>query len=462
MELPVSFKEKMRELLGESCDDLLRSYDKPPVSSIRINTSKITAGEFEKVAPFPTEPVPFVSNGYYIDDTDAWSKHPYYFAGLYYIQEASAMLPAYLLPVDEGDIVCDVCAAPGGKSTQLSPKAHLLISNDISRSRTIPLVKNLEMTGCANYLVTCSDPAKLSEIYGPCMDKVLVDAPCSGEGMFRKDPQLIASYMQKGPEGYCDIQRNILESAYKMLKPGGMLMYSTCTFSDMEDEQVVSSFTEDHKDISLIDITDLYEGFDGPYKKYEELDNIKGCVHVFPQRLRGEGHFMALMKKDGMADRGFPKRSTDRMLGYEQLPAGAKDLLGMFTQDMLCRIKNSAFILTGDGFMTMLPEDGEKFYDKSLHYARTGTCIGRVKGTSFSVHTALALASHMEDFSNVINFPAGDENVYRYLKGETIVDDSLKADKGYVLVCTDTYPLGFAKYDGVRLKNLYEKGWRLS
>ena len=209
MNLPRSFTRSMSELLGDSFDDLIRSYEKKPYSGLRVNTSKISCEDFERVAPFSLTRIPFVSNGYYIDDTDAWSKHPYYYAGLYYLQEPSAMLPADNLPVKRGDKVCDLCAAPGGKSTQLSTLCpSVLLSNDISFSRTIPLVKNLEMFGCGNFLVSCTQPDVLAQKFPASFDAILVDAPCSGEGMFRKDRGLISSYEKKRSErlSRCSVQ----------------------------------------------------------------------------------------------------------------------------------------------------------------------------------------------------------------------------------------------------------------
>lgn len=461
MRLPEDFTGSMKELLGGDYDDFIASYDSKSISSIRINTSKISAGEFERCAPFPIEPIPFVSGGYYTDDTDAWSKHPYYFAGLYYMQEASAMLPALMLPVDDTDTVCDLCAAPGGKSTQLAQKARLLISNDISRSRCIPLVKNLEKNGTGNFLVSCESPQKLAAIYKGLMDKVLVDAPCSGQGMFRKDPDLISSYMKKGPASFRADQEDILEAAYEMTKPGGMIMYSTCTFSDIEDEEVILSFTGRHADMRVVDISDRYEGFTGPYDKYSGQPQLKGCTHIFPHRVKGEGHFMALMQKEG-SGRPAPMRAANRLLSFDKLPESTGRFLKSFRGDTLEKLKDSAYIISSDGLITMLGSEGAAFYDRSIRYARTGTCIGRLgRSQNFTVHTALALSVKAADHVNAVDLRADDENLYRYLRGETMTDTGAHPDKGPVLICVEGFPLGFALYDGVRYKNLYEKGWRL-
>ncbi|MCR5673313.1 MAG: SAM-dependent methyltransferase [Lachnospiraceae bacterium] len=463
MELPLSFKNAMKALLGEEYDDLIRSYDDIPYSAIRINTSKISVSDFEKIAPFEIKKIPFVDNGYYINETDKWAKHPYYHAGLYYIQEPSAMYAASLLPVSSEDIVLDLCAAPGGKSTFLATRAPgLLISNDISRSRTMPLVKNLEHFGTGNFAVTCEDPSKLSDIYRDRFDRILVDAPCSGEGMFRRDNKLISSYLQKGPEYYSPIQRDILESAYKMLRPGGSLLYLTCTFSDIEDEQVICSFLDDHHDMKVCPIPQQY-GLRGPYDKYRDDPKLSGVVHALPHRFGGEGHFMALMTRDHVdSDR---KVIADlKYTVYDRLPDGVKDLAGLFSDSYMEYFINRKFLTAKDGYIYILPDHFEDFYEKGIRYSRTGTCIGNVNGSGrFAVHTALALSIRETDHKNVLSFAADDPAVLKYLKGETLTfgreDAACDLKKGYVLVCVEHFPLGFAKYDGKKLKNLYEKGW---
>lgn len=460
MGLPKRFEDSMKGLFGSEYDDFIRSYEDKSISAIRINTSKISTQDFEKLAPFRIEKIPYISNGYYINDTDAWSKHPYYYAGLYYIQEASAMLPASILPCDPGDIVLDLCAAPGGKSTQLSISGiSVLISNDISFSRTIPLVKNLDLFGMTNHCVMCEDPSGLAGIYPLTFDKILVDAPCSGEGMFRKDPGLIGAYEKNGPKYYCSIQRQLLENAYKMLKPGGMLLYSTCTFSDIEDEQVVLSFLSEHADMTVCDIK-KENGLCGPYDKYAEYDTIKGCVHAFPHRFRGEGHFAALMKK---ADGDSLCRCDMADIDFSELPVQAQDILKFCSDDLKKRLNKRRFLIGKDGMVYMLPEGFEPLYHKKIRYVRTGTCIGTInRAGKMTVHTAFALSLNKHDYTNTLDLTADDPMVIKYLKGETLIPDSdvtSDLNKGYVLICVDSFPLGFAAYDGSKLKNLYEKGW---
>ena len=242
MELPVKFKEQMKELLQDEYEDYLQSFDHERYYGLRINSLKISVEEFLKISPFKLKPIPWTNDGFYYSSEDKPSKHPYYYAGLYYLQEPSAMLPAQVLPVDENDIVLDTCAAPGGKSTKLATKLNhtgLLISNDISSSRCQGLIKNIELFGCDNAWVTSEDLTNMEEHYPETFDKILVDAPCSGEGMFRKEPDLIKSWIEKDDTFYPPIQKNILNATVSMLKPGGSIVYSTCTFSIHENEEVI-------------------------------------------------------------------------------------------------------------------------------------------------------------------------------------------------------------------------------
>ena len=224
MNLPKKFKDRMESLLGEEYKDFLQSYRKPYYGGMRVNTLKLSPEEFEHLSPFSVRKIPWVNNGYYYDTKEQPARHPYYHAGLYYIQEPSAMTPASLLPVEPGDMVLDLCAAPGGKSTDLGAKLKgegMLVSNDISNSRAKALLKNIELFGITNALVLSEAPNKLSEYFNNAFDKILVDAPCSGEGMFRKSPAVIKNWEQYGVEYYNKLQKEIIIFAAKMLKPGG-------------------------------------------------------------------------------------------------------------------------------------------------------------------------------------------------------------------------------------------------
>ena len=250
MKLPSEFVHKMRALLGEEYEAYLSCFEEPRYYGLRVNTKKISVDEFQKICPFEIHPVPWIANGFYYDgDQVSPARHPYYAAGLYYLQEPSAMTPANRIPICPGDRVLDVCAAPGGKTTELGARlagAGVLVANDISSSRAKGLLKNVELFGIGNVLVLSEEPGKLIPYFTEYFDKILIDAPCSGEGMFRKDRRMIRAWEEHGPEFFSRLQRSILMQAAEMLRPGGLLLYSTCTFDASENEGSIAYLLEHH------------------------------------------------------------------------------------------------------------------------------------------------------------------------------------------------------------------------
>ena len=221
--LPESFQIQMQALLGDEYGAYLESFDVPPGVGLRVNTAKWSPADAAGHLNVPLRPVPWTDNGFYCDGRERLAKDPYYYAGLYYLQEPSAMAPARFLPVKPGDRVLDLCAAPGGKSTELGVRLRgegLLWANDISSSRAKALLKNLERFGVANLCVSSETPERLAERYPGFFDSVLVDAPCSGEGMFRRDPDMVKDWEKRGPAYYAPLQREILRQAAALLRPG--------------------------------------------------------------------------------------------------------------------------------------------------------------------------------------------------------------------------------------------------
>lgn len=465
MNLPEDFLNSMSKLLGNEYEEFLHSYDDKSLSGLRVNTSKISVKDFISIAPYDITPIPYIDNGFYIDELDPWTKHPYYFAGLYYIQEPSAMIPANVLPLEDGDYVLDLCAAPGGKSSELATKAKIkLIANDISFSRTIPLVKNLEMAGAKDLFVTCESPDKLQRHFVEYFDKILVDAPCSGEGMFRKDKGLITAYKDRKPKDYAVVQKEIVSQAANMLKPGGKLLYSTCTFSPIEDEEVIIDLLDNRSDFHLVDIKPI-KGAKNGYREYLDIcPDLNKCIHIFPHKLKGEGHFVALLEKDVDTDvrNSHTKEVNAKLLRYKDLPEEIISFFKFYSEEKLKEFEKASYIKQ-DNMIFMISDDFIDGYNKNLHYSRTGTLIGNLgKNGGFTPYTGLALKTSINDFKNVCNLKAVDGLSIKYLKGETLILEDSRIDKGYVLMCVDGYSLGFAKSDGTRLKNLYEKGWRLN
>ena len=304
MYLPEKFERKMQDILGDEYQEYVDCYEAPRYYGLRVNTKKISVEDFVRICPFEIRPIPWIENGFYYDGAQiSPAKHPYYAAGLYYLQEPSAMTPANRLPVEPGDRVLDVCAAPGGKATELGAKLQgqgVLVANDISSSRAKGLLKNIEMFGIGNVLVLSEEPGRLVEYFRGYFDKILIDAPCSGEGMFRKDKKMVKAWEEHGPEFFSKLQRSIITQAAEMLRPGGMLLYSTCTFDGLENEGTIGYLLEQYPEFTIEEIRP-YEGFcagmPGLWKK--DIPDLKKTVRIFPHKMKGEGHYIALLRKNG-------------------------------------------------------------------------------------------------------------------------------------------------------------------
>lgn len=463
MNLPAEFENRMKGLLGnEEYIRYLNCFDEPRHFGLRVNTAKISTEDFLKIAPWPLKPVPWISNGFYYDGEKYQpAKHPYYFAGLYYLQEPSAMTPADRLPVEPGDRILDVCAAPGGKATELGARLQgtgLLAANDLSNSRAKGLLKNIELMGIGNALVLSEEPGKLIPYFTEYFDKILIDAPCSGEGMFRKDRKMIRAWEEHGPDFFAKIQRSIIIQAAQMLKPGGMILYSTCTFSPEENEQTVEYLLTEYPEFDLCEIAG-YNGFSEgiPEVSLSGDERFRRTVRIFPHRMEGEGHFLALLKKGGTV----PVLNTGNA-GKQPVQtkrAHLPDELCEFLSGVSRKFSPDRFDIRGDRVYYM--PDGLPALN-GVRFLRTGLLLGELKKNRFEPSQALAMNLQKGEYSRCIDLPVSDDRVIRYLKGETLdVSDLVSSkDKGWYLVCVDGYPLGFGKLAGQTLKNKYLPGWR--
>ena len=457
-QLPANYIENMKELLGNDFSLYEQSIGKPSYIGIRVNNRKISTEDFVKICPFNIRKIPYIDNGFYIEDANEQpAKHPYYFAGLYYIQEPSAMLPAYTLKPEASDKVLDLCAAPGGKATQLgSATQRLLVANDISRSRAIALDKNVELSGCPYAYITAEDPAVLKDEYSCYFDKILVDAPCSGEGMFRKDPSLIESWKLKGPKYYAPLQKSILTDAVAMLKGNGYLLYSTCTFSPSEDEEVIDYILSDES-LELVPIVNDISFEKGIFKENYQHD-LSLCARIYPHKIDGEGHFMALIHKK--PDENEHENKLCRKMNGKLIPLDEKKDRNVY--DFLRSVSEPR--LTGNLYklndlVISLPADYEFDYRQSVRYVRSGNIIGSInKAGKMTPSTSLALLLSPECFDNVLNLSDKDERCIKYLKGETLFTASEdNIHDGYVLICVNGYSLGFGNLSGGKIKNLYDR-----
>ena len=470
--LPEQLKKRLAGQLGE---EGLASYEACLTNGmqhgLRINTGRISVREFEELSPWKLTPIPWCPSGFYLDE-DAIeappSKHPLYYAGAYYLQEPSAMLPAAALPVRPGDRVLDLCAAPGGKSTALAEKLQgegVLVCNDISATRAKALIKNLELFGVTNAIVTAETPERLAGVFHGYFDKILIDAPCSGEGMFRKSAAMIHDWTPKKPAEYASLQKEILVHAIRMLRPGGMLLYSTCTYAPEEDEGSVQYLLNlpEARELGL-ELTAIPEcpGFlpGNPEWIPEGIPELKKTVHMFPHLLRGEGHYAALFQSTvGQLPAGTDHtgRKTAGSMAARKLPTEFHD----FCREMLLDPDPSG-LSEQQGYISQLPPVSDLPRLTGLRIMRRGLYLGECKKNRFEPSQALAMTLSPKTYPNCLLLTAEDPRVLRYLRGETIEYEDGEVKNGRVLVTCCGLPLGFGKANNGRIKNNYLPGWRMT
>ena len=451
--------QEMKELLGNDFPGFLSSYEEKPHSGLRVNTDRISVEEFLRISPFELEPVPWCPQGFVLKETERASRHPYYAAGLYYLQEPSAMMPASLLPVGAGNLVLDVCAAPGGKSTLLLNKhPKVLVSNDISVSRSRALLRNLEIFGAENALVLSESPERLQERFPERFDRILIDAPCSGEGMFRKDSHAVSGWLEHGHAFFTEFQRSITASCLRLLAPGGMLLYSTCTFSREEDEQIVSYMKGLDPSLQVLPVArheGFSEGIGGPGQEHLTDTDRRNLVRIFPHRSIGEGHFAALLRKGGPSEE---TRQEDGLLldeipGFEALPREAREFLLRVGK----RFKKGVF-RRRDERLYLEPDSGLSV--DGLRVLRNGLYLGDCLKNRFEPSQAFAMALSAESFTPSVVLEPGSSEVQKALRGEAPFSDPDQAPQGWSLMTVSGFPLGFLKKTGGRLKNQLSPSWR--
>jgi NOL1/NOP2/sun family putative RNA methylase len=486
--LPELFKERMNKSLGdEEFNEFLLSFDDDRrYHALRINTLKCGASVLGKFAT-ANEQVPWEGNGYYYDDSDTPGKHPYHEAGLYYIQEPSAMAPVHFLDPKPGEKILDLCAAPGGKSTQIAVAMKgegILVTNEINRDRAKILSLNVERLGIKNALVLNETPQHLSEVFEGYFDKILVDAPCSGEGMFRKNEEAFGEWSPENVKLCAERQAEILDCAEKMLLPGGTLVYSTCTFSVDENEQSILQFIRRHPDFHTVPV-EAVGGMEAgrpawTYATEAEASEVGNSIRLWPHKVKGEGHFLCVLKRDGELPSGEHNSYVPggRVIGAQKSESKlftefAKETLDMTDKNALdkpltagkldlelkggSRLLGTIFMF-GDQ-MYLAPENMPS--PQGLKVMRPGLHLGTVKKDRFEPSHALALFLKKEDVLEAIDFVCEDTEVNSFLNGQTLrgID---KSKKGWKLITADGYSIGWAKAAGGMLKNHYPKGLRIN
>lgn len=543
---PEGFLNKMRELLGEEFGAFVESCQRERVQGLRFNTLKGDLADMaeENRERFGLRPVPWCREGFYYEADSRPGRHPYHAAGVYYIQEPSAMAVVSLLDPKPGERVLDLCAAPGGKATHLAERLAgqgLLVANEIHPARAKILSQNIERMGVANAIVTNEDPARLAERFPEFFHRIVVDAPCSGEGMFRKDEQARQEWSEANVDLCARRQQEILDSAARMLMPGGRLVYSTCTFSPEEDEQTIAGFLRRHPEFSVVEMAGDFgetepvglslgksmeiEGNSGetepvglsfgksewmglrsgrPEWAGEEtdpriLEQIGYTFRIWPHLAEGEGHYLALLEKEGEAKK---TRETERVgakgkknsgLERERLRQLGEMLREVLSEDPSSKESFPVTPSTSDSVSTMLsllssdivslsafgssefqagnritwfgdqiywlPEGISPSMLDGLRVLRPGLHLGTVKKNRLEPSHALALALRPSQARQCISLSADGYEVSAYLNGQTLTAEP--GQKGWVLVCVDSYSLGWGKAAAGILKNHYPRGLRI-
>ncbi len=457
--LPEAFCERMRTLLGQEYEAFMETYEKERSQGLRLNPLRFGLPDEKLIEQFGLRPIPWTKDGYYYEAETRPGRHPYHEAGLYYIQEPSAMAAAEVLEPKPGEKVLDLCAAPGGKSTQIAGMMEgrgLLVSNEIHPERARILSQNIERMGIGNAVVTNETPERLSGFFREFFDRILVDAPCSGEGMFRKDQEARREWSPENVALCARRQAGILDCAAQMLRPGGRLVYSTCTFSPEENEENIRGFLARHPDFAAEKVK-MYEGF--------SAGELEGTIRIWPHKADGEGHFIAVLRKDG-ADTGTGPEKISERKKKNSGSSGIKDksitaLWEAFCADTLNGNPADAgrLLMFGEQ-LYLLPEPAVDF--RGLKVLRPGLHLGPVKRNRLEPSHALALWLRKEQVKRWYLIPAESPDMERYLRGETLEvrDDCEVINGGWVLMLADGYSIGWAKLVGRTLKNHYPKGLR--
>lgn len=449
-QLPVEFENRMKILLGDEFEDYKKSFDEPPVRAFRVNTDKISLEDFEKINPFGSEKIPYVENGFYFD-YDGIGNHPYHHAGVIYVQEPAAMVPVESIEINPGWKVLDLCAAPGGKSSQIKNKLGkngVLVSNEIVPSRCKILTGNIERMGFKNVVTTCMHPQKLTKMFPEqYFNMIMVDAPCSGEGMFRKEEIAIDEWTPENVKMCAERQAEILDCAAKMVRLGGYIVYSTCTFSLEENEMTVDAFLQHHPGFELVPVTEQVRKntddgiqFDGC--KCENMHYTRRC---YPHKTKGEGQFVAVLY---YADSDIDSEFFSVRIGNEKLE---KTLVDFLDDTLVSYDKKFVQIYNGNP-VYFTPEFP---VPRGVAFS-CGVTIGEIRKNYVQPHHQFFMAMG-KDFKRKIQLTADSEEIKKYLHGEEFDTD---CENGWAVVMVDGCTVGGVKVSNGRAKNHYPKGLR--
>jgi len=463
--IPPGFIARMSQLLGEEAESFLDSFNSPPVAGLRVNTLKLSPAEFQALSPFSLTPVPWCLAGFIVPhfpDKPRPGQHPYHRAGLYYLQEPTAMAAAEILAPQPGELVLDLCAAPGGKATHLialMADQGLLVANEIHPRRAQVLAENLQRWGARQTVVLNEKPERLARHFGPYFDRILVDAPCSGEGMFRDSQEARRDWSLEHIQGCARRQREIMKWAAQMVRPGGWLLYATCTFAPEENEAVIADFLHWHSDFEVATVPRRF-GF-APGRpdwvsglQADKTEALRKTIRLWPHQVSGEGHFIALLHRVGQ---GYTEATELPGPVRREIPSIAARSFREFCHENLNPSARPLAQLMAGPRLYALPDDMPNL--SGLRVLEPGWLLGTVRQGRFEPAHALALSLRRDDARLVLDLAADDRRLYAYLLGQPV---SSPGEAGWVLVCVDGFPIGWGKRVGGMVKSHYPRSLRHS
>jgi 16S rRNA C967 or C1407 C5-methylase (RsmB/RsmF family)/NOL1/NOP2/fmu family ribosome biogenesis protein len=458
-EVPSAFLDRMARLLRDEYPAFLASYGAQPSVGLRVNTLKLTPEAFRETAPFDLAPVPWCAAGFALNGNAEPGKHPYHAAGLYYLQDPAAMAVAELLDPQPGERVLDLSAAPGGKATHIASLMRnkgLLVANEIHGKRVWDLAENLERWGARNAAITVETPERLATRLEGFFDRVLVDAPCSGEGMFRRSAAARAEWAPELIQGCALRQSAILEQAARMVRTGGVLAYSTCTFAPEEDEGTLARFLRQHPEFQLAKPA-RRPGFSEGRPDWVEtgagLPELRRAVRLWPQTGPGYGHFIAVMWRAGASSPADTPPARPEPADW--LPAQVLALYRAFCREHLTAAPVTERLALAGTYLYALPSDSPDL--TGMRFVHPGWWLGTIKKKRFEPSHALAMALAPSTAQRTLDLSAGSAEVLAYLRGGSL---PAAGQDGWTLVTVDGFPVGWGKRVKGIVKSHYPKGLR--
>lgn len=458
--LPARFCERMRTLLGDEADELFAALVQPAPTGLRVNTLKLDSARFRTLAPWPLTPVPWCPTGFVLEGAARPGAHPFHAAGLYYLQDPAAMAVAEALAPQPGEHILDLAAAPGGKATHLvalTGDRGLVVANDTDAGRSRVLASNLERWGAARTLITAERPERLAARWGARFDRVLFDAPCSGESMFGKSVSARTMWREEVVQGCAARQQHALRDAAALVRPGGALVYSTCTFAPEENEHVIAAFLADYPDFELLPVRLPGTAWGRPdwLPPQRYRPDLACAARIWPHRSSGAGHFIALLRRA----RG--EQPSAQVVSPAPAPKHAREMWSAFVADTLPCDPAAAAVLTLVGNrLYATPQDLPPL--DGLRVERAGLWLGTLQRNRFEPSHSLALAlppaqNGAYPAQRYLDLAPADERLHRYLQGHPLAE---AGEPGWVLLLVAGFPIGWGRRAQNVIKNAYPRGLR--